>query len=106
MKDEDKKYYVELQDITTIQVDGNRTYLEVQAYAIINKEGKDICTEDEYITVVVPTLELVLLKSVYIILLILLLMYIGLTLYFEHRLDKSNKRYEQKNTCKAKKRSR
>ena len=59
MKDEDKKYYVELQDITTIQVDGNRTYLEVQAYAIINKEGKDICTEDEYITVVVPTLELV-----------------------------------------------
>ena len=36
MKDEDKKYYVELQDITTIQVDGNRTYLEVQAYAIIN----------------------------------------------------------------------
>ena len=59
MKDEDKKYYVELQDITTIQVDGNSTYLEVKAYAIINKEGKDISTEDEYITVVVPTLELV-----------------------------------------------
>lgn len=59
MKDEDKQYYVELQDITTIQVDGNRTYLEVKAYAIINKEGKDISTEDEYITVVVPTLELV-----------------------------------------------
>ncbi len=59
MKDEDKQYYVELQDITTIQVDGNRTYLEVKAYAIINKEGKDISTEEEYITVVVPTLELV-----------------------------------------------
>ena len=35
------------------------TYLEVRAHAIINKEGKDISTEDEYITVVVPTLELV-----------------------------------------------
>jgi len=59
MKNEDKQYYVELQDITTIQVDGNRTYLEVKAYAIINKEGKDIATDEEYITVVVPTLELV-----------------------------------------------
>tara|TARA_Y100000114_G_C11750464_1_gene324012 strand:- start:87 stop:338 length:252 start_codon:yes stop_codon:yes gene_type:complete len=59
MKDEDKKYYVEIDHITTIQVSGNETYLEVRAHAIINKEGKDISTEDEYITVVVPTLELV-----------------------------------------------
>ncbi len=59
MKDEDKQYFVELSDINTIQVDGNRTILEVKAYAIVTKDCKDICTEDEYITVVVPTLELV-----------------------------------------------
>ena len=38
MKDEDKQYFVELSDINTIQVDGNRTILEVKAYAIVTKE--------------------------------------------------------------------
>ena len=44
------------------------------------------------------------LNSLYIILLILGIMYTGLTLYFEYRVEKLNKIYEKKNTLTTKKR--
>ena len=46
------------------------------------------------------------LNSLYIILLILGIMFTGLTLYFDYRVEKLNKRYEQKNARTTKKRPR
>jgi len=48
------------------------------------------------------------LQIIYVIMIILGIMYTGLTLYFEHRLDKLNKEYEErfKNTRTTKERIR
>ena len=47
-------------------------------------------------------------REIYLIAIIIGLMYTGLTLYFEHRLDKLNKEYEErfKNTRTTKERTR